>query len=612
MPVQNPDPITQPMPQKFNLINKFKALPRKRKIILIGSIASVIVVLIVVALVLFVSSLLRSNLYEQNVSYPISTPQDITQTTVINSNDNLNINFTDPVLTESKVLFTVNKNSVNYESFKNYVKDANYKIYNAGTVKSGSFNDINLTGFKYYVAVWDTAPKYGYMGSGDYPALYIRYLVGPNKNIFYALGKYDINTNPNDKYAAYISTFKFTEIIGLVKFDEMKYDELIKSDGGNTYNISWFGGIPFKEMNGSRIDTLKDTEGSKEIYLSKDDKKIIYIKSIDGFIYYLQYYPSLINPVDRNSIYDPIPEVTWSNGSKNSSVYDYISIGGCSGGLTGIEIVDVSITDLKVIGKDKNGNNVFEYADANNAYLQKLYNQDYVDSEMNKYNKIKSDDTIPLSYPAFLGAHPHFIWQDPFGRYIQFANRDFVMTGGCAKPIIYLYPTQETNLNVQVVPNGTLTFTYPEYKNGWDVTAFPNGHLTLNNQSYNYLWWESRTNSDLTNPESGFIVKKDDLNSFFDSKLASIGLKQNEINDFKEYWIDTMTKENSEYYQVSFLMNDEVNQIAKLNFSEKVDTLLRVFMLYKPVGSIATIPEQKLSKVDRLGFTVVEWGGAKL
>ena len=48
---------------------------------------------------------------------------------------------------------------------------------------------------------------------------------------------------------------------------------------------------------------------------------------------------------------------------------------------------------------------------------------------------------------------------------------------GDAKPVIYLYPEQETTVSVSLDYAGTLTATYPAYDNGWTVTAEPDGTL---------------------------------------------------------------------------------------------------------------------------------------
>ena len=47
-----------------------------------------------------------------------------------------------------------------------------------------------------------------------------------------------------------------------------------------------------------------------------------------------------------------------------------------------------------------------------------------------------------------------------------------------AKPVIYLYPEEETRVTVKLDYNGQLTCTYPAYEKGWTVTASPDGTLT--------------------------------------------------------------------------------------------------------------------------------------
>ena len=48
----------------------------------------------------------------------------------------------------------------------------------------------------------------------------------------------------------------------------------------------------------------------------------------------------------------------------------------------------------------------------------------------------------------------------------------------CYKPVIYLYPEEETEVAVKLNLDGKLTCTYPAYENGWQVTAAPDGTLT--------------------------------------------------------------------------------------------------------------------------------------
>lgn len=75
-------------------------------------------------------------------------------------------------------------------------------------------------------------------------------------------------------------------------------------------------------------------------------------------------------------------------------------------------------------------------------------------------------------------------------------NTEYKLDGNCKnqaevdKPVIYLYPEEETEVSVNLNLNGKLTCTYPKYNNSWTVTAKPDGTLTdKNGMNYNYLYW---------------------------------------------------------------------------------------------------------------------------
>ena len=102
--------------------------------------------------------------------------------------------------------------------------------------------------------------------------------------------------------------------------------------------------------------------------------------------------------------------------------------------------------------------------------------------------------------------------------------RDTDYSAKCYKPVIYLYPTEETAVSVKMHYNGELTCTYPEYNGEWNVTAYPDGTLIDDKgQIYNYLYWEGL--SDVSYDFSkGFCVKGEDTASFLETALAKLGL----------------------------------------------------------------------------------------
>ena len=95
----------------------------------------------------------------------------------------------------------------------------------------------------------------------------------------------------------------------------------------------------------------------------------------------------------------------------------------------------------------------------------------------------------------------------------------YLQEDGClaqtsAKPVIYLYPREETNVDVTLDYDGRLTCTYPKYTGGWSVTARPDGTLTDGaGQSYNYLYWEGEDRNEY-DFSRGFCVAGADSAAF--------------------------------------------------------------------------------------------------
>ena len=180
---------------------------------------------------------------------------------------------------------------------------------------------------------------------------------------------------------------------------------------------------------------------------------------------------------------------------------------------------------------------------------------------------------------------------------------------GDAKPVIYLYPEQETTVSVSLDYAGTLTATYPAYENGWTVTAEPDSTLyDENGDEYSYLFWEGENNTDY-DFSTGFCVAGADTADFLREKLAEIGLTPREYNEFIVYWLPKM--QDNPYNLISF-QSEAYTDAAKLDIDPTPDSVLRVFMAWKPLGRPQTIEPQTFTPFARDGFTVVEWGGCEV
>ena len=133
------------------------------------------------------------------------------------------------------------------------------------------------------------------------------------------------------------------------------------------------------------------------------------------------------------------------------------------------------------------------------------------------------------------------------------------------KPVIYLYPTEETDVTVTLDFDGTLTAAYPAYNGGWRVTASPDGTLRdAAGREYYCLFWEGEGGEEY-DFSRGFCVAGRDTAAFLEDSLSQLGLTDKEANEFIIYWLPRM--EGNAY-----------NLIAP----------------------------------ERRGFTAVEWGGAEV
>lgn len=194
----------------------------------------------------------------------------------------------------------------------------------------------------------------------------------------------------------------------------------------------------------------------------------------------------------------------------------------------------------------------------------------------------------------------------------------FVLLSGCReeepqpaeKPVIYLYPEEETLVRVQLDFNGELTSVYPAYRDGWTVVAQSDGTLTDpdTGREYYCLFWEGESNVDY-DLSGGFVVPGEETAAFLEEALAQLGLTDREAQEFIIYWLPRM--EDNRYNLISF-QKERYTDNAVLTIDPAPDTLLRVFMAWKGLEEPVEVEPRELEPVERTGFTVVEWGGAQV
>lgn len=294
-----------------------------------------------------------------------------------------------------------------------------------------------------------------------------------------------------------------------------------------------------------------------------------------------------------------VPQLTWSDGTKNTASYLKGIQGGC-GQIAGLHVVDIS-----EVGELKDGGTLA----AGKIYVPVSFDTEYFKQAFESWKAMTPEGETRTTIEQFAASHPFFYFQDSFGRWIEFMNTGILPMAECGKPVIYLYPEKTTDLDVQLYPQGGFTYTEPVYNNGWRVTASPDGTLVNRDdgQVYPYLFWEGRGGM-YVSPNRYWVVKQSGVHDFLVSTLAKLGLNTKETADFIEFWEPRM--QDSAYYKIGFYGTSVMNQLAPLSISEMPDTLIRILMDYQPLDApIKANPPALLFTPERTGFTVVEWGG---
>ena len=200
------------------------------------------------------------------------------------------------------------------------------------------------------------------------------------------------------------------------------------------------------------------------------------------------------------------------------------------------------------------------------------------------------------------------LWLLPLALLLSGCGRD--STAVPEKPVIYLYPEEETQVSVALDFDGELTSTYPAYGDGWTVDASPDGTLTdpTTGRQYYCLFWEgiSQIEYDFS---TGFCVAGKNTAVFLEDALAQLGLTDQEANEFIIYWLPRM--EHNPYNLISF-QQETYTDSAQLTIDPAPDTLIRVFMAWQGLDQPVEVEPQTLTAPKRTGFTAVEWGGAEV
>jgi len=330
-------------------------------------------------------------------------------------------------------------------------------------------------------------------------------------------------------------------------------------------------------------------------------------------------------------------QITSPNAEQFFSTYQTAFPHSCSSSHN-TRVVDIENDELDQIGTI-GSQPVFVLSDTTHPLYKLAYDIKVAGSVSGDVWRYVNKDIPAPSFEEYVDQNPLLFIQNPWKQWVALGEYDFLLDGGCGKPVIYLYPTKPTQVSLKFNVPVQFTKQIPTYAGTWRVLAHPSGQLVNLNpaatdcrsidtqapgseyallacqtNTYPYLYWAGNvTSKDYPTLTDGWIVSRDELPHFLDEKLTEMGLNETEKNDFIGYWHPHLLEMTAPYFRISFLQTAELNSLFPMTITPQPDTTFRIFMDYSPLAERPQEePEpQVLDKLVRNGFTLVEWGGLK-
>lgn len=232
------------------------------------------------------------------------------------------------------------------------------------------------------------------------------------------------------------------------------------------------------------------------------------------------------------------------------------------------------------------------------------------ETDMLMCNECKAVDADPSNITKLLGMGCAYIPSDPqFNANLGNPNCIRECIG---KPVIYLYPTKDTLVDVKVETQGSIYVSDPLYPvEGWkNVLAHPDGTMEYQRKKYHELYYESAVDA-IIPPRTGLIIPASQLQTRLREYTAQLGLIEREQEEFLDYWLPKLTAIHSPYILFSILDTHEKERVDHVRIAPNPDTLIAFIAYFKPLAYPIAIDPLILPSTpqQRIGFTAVEWGG---
>ena len=305
--------------------------------------------------------------------------------------------------------------------------------------------------------------------------------------------------------------------------------------------------------------------------------------------------------------YDRVLKFTFNDTNLlNEDMYRIDGMGSCGGGGPEVAIKKVLPEDLRLVGTTITGLDVYTIINPNHPLIKRVFDATggmYYDFSAETGTAVENYLT-PEEFINLLGV---LVIEEADGTQLVFTHGEYGPQAECGKPVVYVYPETTTDVTVKV--DAYVTKSEPEYNpnQGWKATAHPDGTLIVNGAEYKNLFWDGYGNGLYQKPESGVIVPTDTALAVMSDNLRTMGFIETEIADFVEFWADYMPEED--YTRITWLLTEEMEELAHLSIEPRPDTLIRAFVDYEGVVEPYEITKQYLPNTERRGYVVTEWGG---
>jgi hypothetical protein len=312
--------------------------------------------------------------------------------------------------------------------------------------------------------------------------------------------------------------------------------------------------------------TLVKQLGASQLYKSE-------VKYVDTQLTNIGYYIVLPIGTKVSLQYSPnatsLEKYTFTNGvsmqyKSGDGTMTYDSIGaiarGCGGASAAVTRSEaLKEGDLTQIGTTDTGRAVYEITNKNHALYTKAYSE---------YKESYGAEAI--SFDEYVKRHGLMVIKNDAGELLIYIRDQYSVGGGCAKPVVYLYPTHTTTVSVSV--GADVAISDPHYTQaGWQgVVAQPSGKLSYNGMTYDSLFWEGTGHGAYPGIVAGTVVKHDNAIATIKRQLAEQGLNAKESADFIAFWQDKIP--NKPYVRLTWLTTEQDRKSTRLNSSHNSES----------------------------------------